>query len=692
MKSIRTTMILALGAAIAIMQFILIYYVTNSSYNLSTELKQEEIKSILHFLGTSINDFANYQSQKLKSLAESHAIKVALTSGNKDEAESLFMAISRSSPEVNNAYLFDSTGKQTINYVQGTPVQKFSDLSDREHVKAALAGKEGLSHTPVKSATSGKLVMSFTVPVKDDTGKIVGGVGLTNTMDGFISHNITSVKIGKSGYPYILTSQGVIVAHPNNSMLLSDISNHDFVKTILSKPEGSLNYEWEGMLKHAIWKRIPELGWTMVAYASKEDMAAPAHSQRNSLLLAGIIATVILLAVCLYLMERLIVRPVRTLEAYAAAVAGGDLKKSLSLNLRNEIGNLAASLRTMVESLKTKISEAIAQSEAAFNATEEAQKAMMEAKAAQKDAVEKRNSMLSAAVRLQRVAEGTTSASEELSAQIEQSARGAEQQSIRVSETATAMEEMSATVLEVANNSSHAAEASNAARIKALEGEKVVSDVIQGIGLVQRQALGLKDDMSALGTQAEDIGKIMNVISDIADQTNLLALNAAIEAARAGDAGRGFAVVADEVRKLAEKTMVATKQVGDSISGIQAGTRKNIDNVDHAVKTIEESTFLAQKSGESLDEIVCLVEKAADQVRSIAAASEQQASASEEINRSIEDVSSISSETAQAMTHAAQAVSELTNQTMDLKRLIDEMQNDGDSARSASKAEPLAGP
>ena len=64
---------------------------------------------------------------------------------------------------------------------------------------------------------------------------------------------------------------------------------------------------------------------------------------------------------------------------------------------------------------------------------------------------------------------------------------------------------------------------------------------------------------------AEGIGRIMNVISDIADQTNLLALNAAIEAARAGDAGRGFAVVADEVRKLAEKTMTATKEVGDAI-------------------------------------------------------------------------------------------------------------------------------
>jgi len=181
--------------------------------------------------------------------------------------------------------------------------------------------------------------------------------------------------------------------------------------------------------------------------------------------------------------------------------------------------------------------------------------------------------------------------------------------------------------------------------------------------------------MATLGKQAEGIGQIMAVISDIADQTNLLALNAAIEAARAGEAGRGFAVVADEVRKLAEKTMTATKEVGDAITGIQTGTRKNMDNVDRSVAAIGEATALANQSGGSLNAIVTLVEQTSDQVRSIAAASEQQSAASDEINRSIEEVSVISNETADAMAQGAQAVAELAKQSQELKALIAEMRS-----------------
>ena len=205
-----------------------------------------------------------------------------------------------------------------------------------------------------------------------------------------------------------------------------------------------------------------------------------------------------------------------------------------------------------------------------------------------------------------------------------------------------------------------------------------VSRVAEFLTRVNDNARQSRTDMETLGHQAESIGAVLGVISDIADQTNLLALNAAIEAARAGDAGRGFAVVADEVRKLAEKTMTATKEVGDAIRGIQAGARKNIGNVENAVQKIDAATQLAGKSGEALNEIVSLVDLTTDQVRSIATASEQPSSASEEINRSIEDVSRISAETSDAMQQSARAVGELAQQAQVLKGLIDHMKDGGE--------------
>ncbi|WP_196609141.1 methyl-accepting chemotaxis protein, partial [Nitratidesulfovibrio oxamicus] len=284
--------------------------------------------------------------------------------------------------------------------------------------------------------------------------------------------------------------------------------------------------------------------------------------------------------------------------------------------------------------------------------------------------------MLAAAGQLQGVVEVVGSASEQLSAQIGQSTRGAAVQSQRVAETAAAMEEMNATVLEVARNASQAAETAERARQKADTGAAVVGRVVEEIGTVERQAVALKDDMADLGRQADGIGKIMNVISDIADQTNLLALNAAIEAARAGDAGRGFAVVADEVRKLAEKTMQATREVGEAITGIQQGTRRNVEHVERAVASIEEATGLAGSSGEALREIVTLVEQATDQVRSIATASEQQSAASEEINRAVDEINRISSETSDGMHQSALAVEELATQAHSLRKLIERMQHD----------------
>ncbi len=387
----------------------------------------------------------------------------------------------------------------------------------------------------------------------------------------------------------------------------------------------------------------------------------------------------VFLAVALgWLLTRGITTPLAGTVAFAEAVRDGRLDEKLGVQQKDEIGILAECLRNMVESLKAKIAEADAKSAEAAEQARRAGIATDEANAAKAQAERaKAEGMIAAASQLEKVVEVISSASEELSAQVEQSSRGTEVESQRIAETATAMEEMNATVLEVAKNASQAADSSGEARAKALEGSKIVGQVVAGINSVQAVSVTMREDMGELGRQAEGIGQIMNVISDIADQTNLLALNAAIEAARAGDAGRGFAVVADEVRKLAEKTMTATKEVGDAISGIQHGAKKNLENVEHAVVSIEQATGLASKSGEALQEIVRLVEVSTDQVRSIATASEEQSAASEEINRSIEDVSHIASETASAMNQSAQAIGELARQTQSLRALIEKMKSGG---------------
>ena len=327
----------------------------------------------------------------------------------------------------------------------------------------------------------------------------------------------------------------------------------------------------------------------------------------------------------------------------------------------------------MVNALKQHIENARRESENAKEQSRKAQEAMAQAEAASQEAQAKTEAMLVAADKLEQVGSVVSSASTELSAQIEQSDRGAAESAQRLSEAATAMNEMNATVQEVAKNAGSASAASADTKQKAEAGAQVVEKAVRSIGQVHQMSLELKSDMVQLNEHAQDITRIMGVISDIADQTTLLALNAAIEAARAGEAGRGFAVVADEVRKLAEKTMASTNDVGNAIKAIQESTAKSMEGVDNAVERIGEATELAGQSGAALEEIVATVEATADQVNAIATASEEQSAASEEINQSIVQVNDMSRQTAEAMAEAAKAVSDLAAQAQGLTNLIQEL-------------------
>lgn len=533
-------------------------------------------------------------------------------------------------------------------------------------------------------------MVDFVVPMKKD-GQFKGVVGIDFPM-GTIDEFVTKIKIFETGYAFLLSNAGTFIAHPNSKKFVDGKVNiFDYpkatpelkagLKRVLKGDDFSIYIEEDG--KTALFTFVPIFigrskdPFILGLKTPMDEVLAEANSMRTTALGISGVAILVLMLIILAV-ARAITRPIQSTVQAVEAISSGDLSVKLSADSKDEVGRMQVAVNEMATELSRNLDEINTQKAAAEEKTRLAEVATQEAEEARLQAERaKAEGMLAAAERLEQIIGHVSGASEEISAQNNDIRGGTEVQRDRIASTATAMEEMNATVLEVARNATETAHQAEESRNSALEGAKVVSESVTAMDFIQKEASGLKESMSQLGEQAEAIGTIMNVIEDIADQTNLLALNAAIEAARAGEAGRGFAVVADEVRKLAEKTMGATKEVGDSIRSIQDGARNNISAMDATAGRIAEATELSIRSGEMLREIVEGVELSADRVQSIATAAEQQAATSEEINQSVEEINSITLETAQAVNEAAAAAEGLAKQAQELDLIIQDMKNQG---------------
>ncbi|HBW15649.1 MAG TPA: chemotaxis protein [Desulfovibrio sp.] len=551
------------------------------------------------------------------------------------------------------------------------------DPRKRGWYQAAVSG-DGIQMTDAYKSTTGEAVTSAVGRIVDASGRTIGAAGIDINLS-TLTKVIANIRIGETGYVVLIEDSGVVLSDSKDPANLfkkvTEIQDNLF-RDAFAMREGVFEAKLGG--KERLVSVLTGFeGWKLVVIIDTDEIFA--ESRAIVLKIVGVGAVIaLILVVCAWFISRTIANPIDLLVRASGDIAAGNFDAlPESSRFSGELLTLHGSLKRMVESLGELIKTAEAKSQEAEQQTALAKTALEEAEEARKAAEQaKRNGMLQAARDLQGIVEVISAASEELAAQIEQASRGAEFQSQRTGETATAMEEMNATVLEVARSAGSAAETSANARDNAEVGAGIVRDMVKGINSVNQYAERLQQDMDVLGRRAEDIGRIINVINDIADQTNLLALNAAIEAARAGEAGRGFAVVADEVRKLAEKTMAATKEVSDAIGGIQSGTRESFEQVQQTVKEVVTVTTMAEKAGNSLATIVQLSDKSSDQVRSIATASEEQSAASEEIAHAVDEINRITAETSDAMRQSAQAVTELAEQAQRLKNIIETMQRD----------------
>ena len=262
------------------------------------------------------------------------------------------------------------------------------------------------------------------------------------------------------------------------------------------------------------------------------------------------------------------------------------------------------------------------------------------------------------------------SSGEELAQLMHNTERGVQTQHAESDQVATAMHEMATTAQDVANSASGAAQAANEATQQVERSARILDGAILVINSLEQQVEKGVQVITAVGSESQNIGGVLEVIRGIADQTNLLALNAAIEAARAGEQGRGFAVVADEVRTLAARTASSTDEINKMIGRLQLGASDAV----HAITQIkDQSKHTVQEAGkveQALGEIQSAVTTINDMNNQIASAAEEQTTVSETINKNVHQIVVIAQETVAGTQQASVITRQLAKLASELDQLV----------------------
>ncbi len=228
----------------------------------------------------------------------------------------------------------------------------------------------------------------------------------------------------------------------------------------------------------------------------------------------------------------------------------------------------------------------------------------------------------------------------------------AEQQSEEIGVATESVNFMSESVNQVSRNAAESAQVSEKSLQLAREGGASVRNSIAGMNAIRDQIQETSKRIKRLGESSQEIGEIVELISDITEQTNVLALNAAIQAAAAGEAGRGFSVVAEEVQRLAERSSQATRRIGAIVKTIQSDTQDAINAMEVSTRGVVDGATLSDVAGHSLHDIESVSAELAQLIQSISDATRNQA---ETASRIADNMRHILGQTEQAATGARQS-------------------------------------
>ncbi len=537
-----------------------------------------------------------------------------------------------------------------------------ADLGDRDYVKEGFTGKSVMSEITISRVT-GEPVILIVSPIYTVSGE---KALLLARMDGYYLSNIVEdIKVGNSGYAFMLDAKGTIIGHNNHSYVkeqnnpIKEAEETGVMtgralaaKEMIAHKSGYFSFETEDAGTNLMGYHTLDNGWKMGVIALENEMFSGLSKLKTNFIVTTIIVSLLGLFIS-FAISRSVSRPLRHVLRISEGLSEGDFTQEIPekyLKRIDEMGTMSRALDRMTVNMREMIAKV---SHEATTVNEASCDLMGDVMA-------------------------VTKHSKQIAGAINEIDRGAQSQTVMAEESASAMEQMALGIQNVAEVASTIASNTDFISQKINESNDAVQQSIRRMNEIQEGTKAELMIIHKLEKESEEINLISNMIAAISDQTNLLALNASIEAARAGDAGKGFAVVAEEVRKLSEQTAESATKINVLIERVQSYTLEVVKAAELGEDNVERGLASIEAVGERFEEIVQAVGEIAGQVEEMNASAEQMSANTEEVSASMEEMA--------ATAHAASDyVHEVTDATTEQLNTVTTMNDQTEKLSAMAK-------